>query len=551
MKKIILLVLLFGNIISCFAQTLSGLYRNDGKSTGSYYTKINWSVSYRFEERNGNFYIKFYSPKISVPNYALYHDEFNKEYSLSDIGLPAWPKERQLPFAMSVKINVSDGYTNYDIASSCDADFTCEESYIVSKANVKNANMGNLRVTSVTYFRANLGGEPAVDEILKNRRKLAGRTAQNKSANSSSDNETSSSNASSEKSSAESTSSSSGVTIYNNIFAAENARKNNEQQAVTNVVTEIFNLFKPSPEEERRRSAAIDAAYERSEGERELLRKNKRESFNTIYLPLKEQAIKGDEQSQMLYYFALLGLNEFYNVNYEHPFWEWIPQAVANNNADAMLEYALWMASEPPAGEKNRVAPLQIGYDFTKAVPILEKAAALGSTDAMIQLAHWYDRATYTVLPYMVATYRGAKVIYGGNNAALALKWFKQAADAGCPNAAYYLGMIHLYGQTIKFGKKSILKDGFIKYDLKRDEKTAFDYFQKSQQPDYKTSLFSKGRYQESEGHLLHYTSYFNCNTYIELAEMYNKGKVVEKDKLKAGELLGLYSKYVSSNRFF
>ena len=164
------------------AQTLSGEYRNDGKSTGSYYTRINWSVSYKFEERNGNFYIKFYSPKISVPSYALYHDEFKKEYSLAELGLGSWPHARQLPFAMTVKANVSDGYNNYEVSASCNADFTCGDNYIVSKAKVKNVTLQNFKVTNTTYFRANLGGEPAVDEMLKVKRKPVDKIAQDKTA---------------------------------------------------------------------------------------------------------------------------------------------------------------------------------------------------------------------------------------------------------------------------------------------------------------------------------------------------------------------------------
>lgn len=179
--------MLCGISAESFAQTLSGEYRNDGKSTGSYYTRVKWQVSYTFIEKNNLFYIKFYNPRITVPNYSLYHDEFNKEYSVADLKLASWPNARQLPFAMSVKANVSDGNNNYEVTASCNADFTCGDTYIASKADLKNVTTRNFSVTATTYFRANLGGEPAVDEILKSKRQSTGKMAKNNSTNPSQD----------------------------------------------------------------------------------------------------------------------------------------------------------------------------------------------------------------------------------------------------------------------------------------------------------------------------------------------------------------------------
>jgi len=345
--KLLSILLLCCLTVVGFAQSLSGEYKNDGRSTGSYYTNIKWDVSYNFEEKNGNFYIKFFNPKISVPNYSRYHDEFKKEYSLADLGLSQWPNARQLPFAMSVKANVSDGYNNYEVTASCNADFTCGDNYIVSKANVKNVTLQNFRVTGVTYFRANLGGEPSVDNILKNKRQSANATSNSNTlatsststmsngVATSSDANRATNSVSNPTSSTQQTQSSGGRTTAQNSNANQPwtrtqvdeylergaaSRRAQEQviqqktAVVTNVIDAVGNYFADKAEQKRLASeralyaeiAADDAKIARQRAEndqKKQFRTNRTalvNSFNGGKVPLSSQKVEVDE----LYYFC-------------------------------------------------------------------------------------------------------------------------------------------------------------------------------------------------------------------------------------------------------
>ncbi|CAA9201209.1 hypothetical protein FLACOL7796_03655 [Flavobacterium collinsii] len=334
-------------------------------------------------------------------------------------------------------------------------------------------------------------------------------------------------------------SSSSDVSIYNNIYAAENVRKYNEQKALVDVTTGIIDLFSASPEKQQRDRDAAFAELQRYNRSQQEIANRKEEEFKWIYSELIDKAKAGDENYRMLLYFAGAALLKD-SYEYLPDRREWIDTAIANNNTDALVEFALNRALN------GRPAPIS-QYNFEKSILYFKKAADLGSRDAMMLLAHWYDSANYS----------SAYTVKGGNNPELALEWFQKAAKAGSPNAMYYLGMIYTYGRTINFKKlnmsgksKSYYKQKFIEYNIDKDENLAFEWFSKSLQPDYQMSLFSKARYNEALDNPDHYSSYFEKGTYIELAEMYSDGKVVPKDKVKSAELENLYRNYINTQTF-
>lgn len=97
-------------------------------------------------------------------------------------------------------------------------------------------------------------------------------------SSSSNDRSSSNSKSTSTSSSTTSTTSDNDVTIYNNVFAAENARKYNEQKAMTDLVTGVFDLFAASPEklerEQKQREYAQIAATRDFELGEKLIKEN-------------------------------------------------------------------------------------------------------------------------------------------------------------------------------------------------------------------------------------------------------------------------------------
>lgn len=280
------------------AQTLSGVYKNSGLSTGSYYTDVKWQVSYTFEEDERLVYIRFFNPKISVPNYSKYNF-YGEIYSLSDIGLSSWPQSNQLPYAMQVAVTVTDGYNNYDVSGFCDANGTCDRTYIIDKVNVKNYSLSHFNVPSgYNSFHANLGGEGETEDLIKSKKESEKKSQEkksqkNESVNSSTaDSGTSASPSSSSSTSSSSSSSESEATVYNNIFLAEAARKQQEEKAYQDVVKGVFDLFTPSAEESERKS-------------REYVQKMEYKAVLDKSLESKIEAAKnGDDQSYYDIYLA-------------------------------------------------------------------------------------------------------------------------------------------------------------------------------------------------------------------------------------------------------
>ncbi len=118
----------------------------------------------------------------------------------------------------------------------------------------------------------------------------------------------------------------------------------------------------------------------------------------------------------------------------------------------------------------------------------------------------------------------------GGNDPSKALFWYSQAANNGSPSAMNKLGNIYLKGATKDWGDLSggYIKSYFVKYDVKKDAKIAFEWFLKSvADPNYTTTRLQK---LSKDG------SYFIVDSYDELISMYTKGIGCEKSLEKANE---------------
>jgi TPR repeat protein len=301
--------------------------------------------------------------------------------------------------------------------------------------------------------------------------------------------------------------------LYNKSSTTSEYQKNVETvQQITEIATGLTELFTPTPAQLQRRAAKA-VEYERQKKiKKEIEEKEKEERFLRLYYPLMKKAENGNDNAIMTLYYASYNLwcTEF--VPKRHT---WQSDAYNRKNTDAIL------------AEIDKEI-----YSMEEKKPYIKYAASLGSVDAMIKLAIQYDFIIENNPNY--------------SNAKLALEWFTKAAESGSPNAMYYLGMIYKYGiieDLSKGGIVGIRKRTHVKYDVLQDEKIAFEWFSKSIQPNYEPSIYVKGtRSFHRDG------SYFDEESYNELAKIYRKGKVVPKDKAKAKELKLLYESYDNDN---
>jgi hypothetical protein len=198
---------------------------------------------------------------------------------------------------------------------------------------------------------------------------------------------------------------------------------------------------------------------------------------------------------------------------------QWLFEAFKNNNFDAM----------------NLL--IQDQTSLENYIGLLEKAANLGSEDAMIQLGNYYSKKPYV----------GSK--YGGNDSVKALHWYTQATEHGSPKGAYYLGMIYRYGYSnVQFvpGGGNTIKNYYVKL-AKVDNIKAYEWFTKSiSNPNYleshyanhfKDIIFAGASTKDINA------SIFEKESYIELSTMNKKGLGCLKNEVKANEFYEEYQK--------
>lgn len=274
-----------------------------------------------------------------------------------------------------------------------------------------------------------------------------------------------------------------------------------------------------------------EAAYER---ERELKEKNNAKNyegkFKAEYLPLMNKAIAGDENARMILYFTS-DKKELWNYVPQRN--KWFKEALNNNNnTDALLQKAKDIQEHPEYFKKDG----DNDYNY-----YIEKAANLGSIDAMILMAKYYDSKFYNTKTSL--------------DTKKAIEFYNKAAENGSPIAMYYLGMIYKYGIVSDLRGSEKYYKTLPQFDVILDDKIAFNWFLKScetfSRADYQESIFAKSikyNYFGMFGCVDHYDALKNC--YMELSIIYKEGEIVAKDKDKAKKFENLANSLYSNRNF-
>lgn len=486
MKKLITICLIVTATFTLKAQQLSGT-QEFNTFGGSRYTIINWSVNYQIILKGDAFYISLSNPRVSAAPSSLYGNANGggKLYSKTDLGLSIWPDSDPTPYNMEITLNLQypDGTNKKQSAT------IREESYIVSITqfnNLKNASPSSFKVTSVESMQYNGGSDEKLDRLIA--AKSNGKT------NSSSAN-TPISNYDSE------------TNTYSNPLPQSQATSSSN--STIEALGEFSNAVGPMLEQwgnniRKRR----EAEYKRAQEKAVILAQKNMQSGEAYFQRKLDQYLKaaenGDENARMLLVAntARVSIWYSYDVTYKLPNMDrWIIDAAKNKNSFAMDFIG---NIEVEIRSSNKILGINIperrfGYDYKQALLLLEESANLGSLDAMLTLANYYDKDGK----------------YYGSNKEKAFYWFSEAAKKGSPTAMYNLGKIYRYKKTNSFFSG--------KYKIKTDDSIAFSWFVKSAAfREYNESMF--GEYG------IGYGSKFEMECYKELAIMYEKGLGCKKD---------------------
>lgn len=529
MKKLITICLFMVAVYSLNAQTLKTSIFDDGVGTSAYFSKVDFEISYSIYIQNNEIRIKWTNAKLKVPNDATYIALGTKaSYTKVDLGISNWPQNinpsnlnfyvkgsyKGVPFAQYVGNKM--GSLAFDDSS-------------VSGIDATDGGPASVTLSSISNARFNQGGNAQLEEIIKQKNKQKSQPANistTTTQNSGSSNTLStSSTATAQYSSTNKSITTSQTTTqipslesqYAKLGIPANTPTNTKQELTNQMVTQgsavLGSLVDEMNVSLERREARLDAEYKSKISAESDAKTNK---FKIEFLPLMVRAQKGDEEARMILFFASDALEKEYLV--EERF-QWLEEAIQNNNTDAIIFSARTLLYS----KEN------------EAIPLLEKAANLGSSDAMLLLASWYDKKEYLY-----------KSKNGGENEQKALEWYNKAAETGSPKAMFYLGVIYKYGRTLGY-----MRNNFgsyktrIKYNIPKNEKLAFDWFSRA----YTLSNYKKTPYARAKIEYFTLISDFPINSFTpivfeELAKIYKEGKVVPKDKEKAKEFETLAKSY-------
>ncbi len=226
-------------------------------------------------------------------------------------------------------------------------------------------------------------------------------------------------------------------------------------------------------------------------------------------------AENGDENSRMRLYLEMQQVGRLwkYDISYKLPNADkWLIEAAKNKNnfaMDMIGSQVIYMKAFAEAGYPTGAE--KYGMDYNQGLILLKESANMGSLDAMMTLANFYNR----------------KGKYYGSNAEIAFNYYSEAAKKGSPNAMYYLGRI--------YRDKEISN---IKYNhISKDNAIAFRWFLKSAASiEFQETMF--GELGVEGG------SSFERSVYDELSTMYEKGLGIKADKEIAEKLKRAYYDY-------
>ncbi|MDX6184084.1 hypothetical protein SGQ44_18125 [Flavobacterium sp. Fl-77] len=189
MKKTILLTfLLFSNWYYLYAQSLRGNCHEDRQGTSSYFTQVDIDATFSFYAKNNSVYIKCSNLKMNVPSNTIYN-AYGQHYTKSDLGISQWP-QNQKPWSMTINVSGSYRGGNFNKDIFCNVNFTCDE-FSIEGIDADKVDLSSFRITSISNFRYNQGGDPQLEEIIK---KLNQKKEQQKSTNTNLQNQGSSNN---------------------------------------------------------------------------------------------------------------------------------------------------------------------------------------------------------------------------------------------------------------------------------------------------------------------------------------------------------------------
>lgn len=512
MKNLLIICLTMSTILILKAQSKITGTKDDFPRGVPYYDKINFEITYKVVEDRGTIRVKVSNPKIFVHPDANYNYQ-GKFYSRQDLGLANWPQtQKPISFGIYLSVQYPGGTVNHMF--SCTDAGVCQDNNDYILASNDNTNNYKPSAFQVSYNGQMSYAGQGNDEV---ERRIAA-----KNINPNNSNATAQNTGSDNPLGMGSTQTTSQIpnleSQYAKLGIPASTPNYTKSEITTQIVTQAAGLVGGLLDDwnaASERKAKIREAESSAAIDRKLQKES--DKFEFVYLPLMKLAEKGDENARMILYFtSQIFRREFLVPQRER----WFQEALNNNNMDALLRNAFTSL----LGEK---------VDGNVIIPEIEKIANMGSADAMIMLADWYDWRSDG----------GYKK--GGDDPKKALEWYLKAAEKGSPNAMYRLGMIYKYGRTPRTSNGyGFLKKWHAEYDVVLDEKVAFDWFTKSLQPDYAGSIYSKADSYE------YFSSQFNQQTYYELANIYRKGKVVPKDKEKANEYEFKAWKYENTQKF-
>ncbi len=230
-------------------------------------------------------------------------------------------------------------------------------------------------------------------------------------------------------------------------------------------------------------------------------------------------AENGNEKARMRLYFETLQYFRLYKYSVEYMIpkaEEWLIEAAKNKNNFAM-DIIGFKAIYFRSWQKYGYNVENFGYNNEQGMLLLEESASLGSLDAMMTLAKYYNR-------------KGKDY---GSNAEKAFYYYSEAAKKGSPTAMLHLGNIYRDQNT---------DYGGVKYkSIPKNNVLAFSWFCKSAAcTGFKETAFGELGFEGG--------SEFEGAIYNELSKMFDGGLGVKKDKLIAEKFDKAYWDYISPN---
>ncbi len=569
-KQLLLFIFLFKVSLAFSQSRLSGKFQNPPNSgVGNHYTEVSWQFKYNMAIENGWVVMNAYDIDIRPSATSMYRYN-GKILSRGQYGSRSPQLE---PCGVIIEVNLSYRGTNYltRIEFNCDGStsrigdggYSKRESGKVIRVKdigIADVDAYSFVVSGSRMTNFNTRGDNALDRELHERElkeynsKPSNQSYSNSQNNSngssnrpSSPNGTSSKNASNGSTNTSSSTTSSNTTnqvnTTNTVPSVESQiqqfRNDPRQQAIEQTVqvgiTLVNDLFggknKMSDEEyylkKEKREKEIEQGVIAKENKYLNLFK---ENYLKELLPI---ASKGNNSAQLKLIFKISELQEICNYEMIKGEIKYCDYIKFSNALPQKITWLNRLVEQRNIDAINFANSIILKDNAEQQIKQLTEAAELGSLDAMIRLADYYN--TRTIIKINGVYER----LSGGLDWNKAFYWYKRAAVEGSPMAAYYLGMIYKYESTTGFYHKKQSMN--LKYYYRKNIDSAAYWFTKSiNLKKNKISNYALHRIRLSYDKLyinIENVSLIHPNAYLELSELFEKGKGVTKDKIIADKL--------------